>query len=345
MQKPDTAVEFLLALEKKFPKVMQLKESLFNAYLAAKKYTQAQRVAETIAQAIPDRPIGYFLKAKAFAAEKQYPQSIKYYKRALSMQSDANIPIVELTRVYLAQGKQDEALKFLNDTLRLHKQHSLAYSLKGEVLMEKKEFKQAEKSFSKAIELNSSVATPYRNLAKVRLALDDADGAIAALKQGTNAAENSEPLRLSLALLYERIGQADSAIKAYENLLEVDSKSIMAINNLAMLLVSYREDEQSLAKAKELIRHIEQTDNPAYLDTIGWVHYRLNNFDKALHPLNRAVEKVPDSPLLRYHLGMTQFKQGQRDQAKTNLEQAVSSQVNFKGIEEARSTLQQLAGL
>jgi thioredoxin-like negative regulator of GroEL len=61
--------------------------------------------------------------------------------------------------------------------------------------------------------------------------------------------------------------------------------------------------------------------------------------------LERVVAKVPNEALARYHLGMAQSQVGSNAEARDNLTRAVNSGAKFLGLDEAKSTLDQLAKL
>jgi len=44
--------------------------------------------------------------------------------------------------------------------------------------------------------------------------------------------------------------------------------------------------------------------------TLGWVYYKKNIFSRAILYLKEGVEKIPDNPIMRYHLGMAYLKRG-----------------------------------
>ncbi|MDH3527431.1 MAG: tetratricopeptide repeat protein, partial [Gammaproteobacteria bacterium] len=101
-------------------------------------------------------------------------------------------------------------------------------------------------------------------------------------------------------------------------------------------------DEASLARAKELASKLAETNQPALLDTLGWVHYRMGEYDKAVEVLSGVVEKAPDIPVFNYHLGMAYHKQGNAAAAKQYLSKAVDEKHTYDGVEEARRVLQEL---
>jgi len=58
--------------------------------------------------------------------------------------------------------------------------------------------------------------------------------------------------------------------------------------------------------------------------------------------LKEAAEKLPDQPLILYHLGMAYHKNGNRDLAIKALDRALKIDPKFQGADEARSTLNAL---
>jgi Tfp pilus assembly protein PilF len=56
-----------------------------------------------------------------------------------------------------------------------------------------------------------------------------------------------------------------------------------------------------------------------------------------------AEEKVPNEPLIKYHLGMAYLKNENRELAKKTLAEALKLRSDFFGAEEARVTLQNIS--
>ena len=56
-------------------------------------------------------------------------------------------------------------------------------------------------------------------------------------------------------------------------------------------------------------------DDPAILDSLGWVSYRLGEMDKALKYLSMAFEKLEDAEIAA-HYGEVLWKMDQKDKAR-----------------------------
>jgi tetratricopeptide (TPR) repeat protein len=112
---------------------------------------------------------------------------------------------------------------------------------------------------------------------------------------------------------------------------------------LAKTLVTYKSDQSSLALAKDPARRLDNSSNPAYLDTLGWVRYKSGEFDTTVAALEQALKQFPDSKPLHYHLEMVQYGKGETKLARENLRRALEGDSKFYGLSEARATLNKLA--
>jgi tetratricopeptide (TPR) repeat protein len=148
-----------------------------------------------------------------------------------------------------------------------------------------------------------------------------------------------------LASAYTAQGQIDPAIIAYEGALRLNSRNVLAANNLAVLLVDYKGDPQNLQKAFALSSNFEKdVPHPLFLDTLGWVRFKMGQQEEALRLMKDAVAKSPDVPTLNYHLGMAFYQSGKTTEARIYLSKALKSAEAFQGRQVAEQTLSQMRG-
>ena len=203
----------------------------------------------------------------------------------------------------------------------------------------------AKAAFSAATAREPKWRIPYSNLARLQIANKDLAGAAATLQAGILKADSPDPLQIELGSLFERMSKPDEAIQMYEAALRKNPRADVAANNLAMLLITYKKDQPSLDRAKELAQRFANSTNASYLDTYGWMLYKRGESAAAVAALQTVVSKVPDSPASLYHLGMAQASAGLSDAARDSLSRSLQSGKNFPGMDEARATLDKLAKL
>ena len=84
-------------------------------------------------------------------------------------------------------------------------------------------------------------------------------------------------------------------------LIASDSTDAQAYNNYAYSLVERDEDiEFALELAKKAIRL--SPNSAPYLDTIGWIYYKLGQFDEAISYVRESLNIDKDNITIRNHM-------------------------------------------
>ena len=110
-------------------------------------------------------------------------------------------------------------------------------------------------------------------------------------------------------------------------------------NDLAWLLA---ESGGNLDAALSLAEDARRLDpSPDILDTLGWVFVKRGEGAPAVSVLEKAHEKQPDSPSIRYHLGTALAMAGDVDRAREMLKSALDAE-GFDEADEARRELAKL---
>ncbi|MGR8950074.1 MAG: tetratricopeptide repeat protein [Gammaproteobacteria bacterium] len=340
----DAAVTQLEEIIKVAPKNGKAYEGLFKVRVYQKDWVAAHDVANRMKTAFPSEPTGYYFDGLVYQGEKKLAESIEQFESALAVSPDSIQPLSQLIKSHVALGQQEVAEKRLAEVIELNDKNFVAHNLSGELHLASKRLDEASAAFNKAIELKKDWAIPYRNLASTLIAQEKNDEAVAAMEQGIEATNGAPLLVTGLASYLERTGNLDSAIDQYRKVLSDTPDSALATNNLAMLLIEYKDDEASRLEARDLAQKLEGSNNAAYLDTVGWVAFKFGENERAVEFLEKAVEISPDAAVMQFHLGMAYLAQGNEVSAKTHLERAVNANVEFRGLEEAKSALGKLSG-
>lgn len=115
----------------------------------------------------------------------------------------------------------------------------------------------------------------------------------------------------SLAYIAFEHGKTDEAKEWYEKAMAVDSENPTVLNGLGFVLADEgRELTRALTMCKKAIDL--NPDNPAYLDSIGWVYYKLGLQTEAKTFTRRAREKAPDNPLIARHMSEINEQRGMK---------------------------------
>ncbi len=133
----------------------------------------------------------------------------------------------------------------------------------------------------------------------------------------------------ALALSYERLKRYDESERSYETALLYDPDNALVLNNLAY---SYSERDKELLRALDMakIAVAKEPNNGAYLDTIGWIYFKMGNYEEAKKWIEKAVQSGRESPAVLEHLGDVYFKLGDKDKALHYYEKAL--QINRTSV-------------
>ena len=83
-------------------------------------------------------------------------------------------------------------------------------------------------------------------------------------------------------------------------------------------------------------------EDPSVSDTLGWILYKRGVYQRAVSLLRESASKLPDQPVVQYHLGLASLKVGDKDGARAALTAAVNSPASFAEKDDARKALAEL---
>ncbi|MFQ5743257.1 MAG: tetratricopeptide repeat protein [Acidobacteriota bacterium] len=235
-------------------------------------YATAAQYFEKVSDPLADGDEFYFQKAYAYNASGQHDKAIKYYENFLDRVTDPRrrgIAYSNLGNVYLDSGRYEESL----DRYRQAIEHlppaatgnrAIAHTNLGLALYQLDRFAEAARQYEIALPLYGDADT--RNKARTRSNLGDA---------------------------YYRLDRLDAAARQYESASRLYPYFSAPHNNLAYMNALR---EVNLEQAIEQVdRALEiEPGNPNYLDTKGWVLYKMGRYQEALQLLEQAAKMIPE---------------------------------------------------
>ncbi|HEY1936337.1 MAG TPA: tetratricopeptide repeat protein [Candidatus Angelobacter sp.] len=130
----------------------------------------------------------------------------------------------------------------------------------------------------------------------------DSEDALAQAEKLAVHPEEKEYIRFLQGSIYERQKKYDLAEQSFRQVLQQNPSNSMALNYLGYMLADRNSHlEEALNLVKKALDYDPQ--NGAYLDSLGWVYFKLGNYDQAEENLRRAADKSPNDPTIQDHLG------------------------------------------
>jgi len=171
--------------------------------------------------------------------------------------------------------------------------------------------------------------------AQLLISLDRYDEGLELYNKAIEYRPDNQNLILGRAELLLRIGKLDEAIDEYRVAIKRWPDSSMALNALGYTLADRTEQ---FAEAERLIRKASEIDpeNPAIIDSLGWVLYKLGQHEDGLVELQRAY-KLMEDPEVAAHLVEVLAELERLDEALELLESAEKHDPDSKLLKDVRT--------
>ncbi len=223
--------------------------------------------------------------ADIYGRLKQNEQAIDVYGQVPEgnpLRNNANIQ-TSLTLDVL--GKSDEAVKFLQDIVKAHPDDTDALTTLGNIQREQKKYPDAAKTYTDAL---------------ATLPKDD---------------KTAWGLLYYRAISYERNKQWPEAEADFKHALEIFPDQPLVLNYLGY---SWVDRGEHLDEAFKMLRQAValRPEDGYVVDSLGWAHFKLGDYDAAVKELERAIELKPSDATINDHLGDAYWRVGRKLEAK-----------------------------
>ncbi len=227
-----------------------------------------------------------------------------------------------LAELYDSSNRKDESLALFEKYYRAYPESEVWVVAYGAALSRAGHANDAEGVFRQAVQhfpKSTQIVETFANFLVQNERPADAAAVIQAFvdRNGPTA----ERLYKMVSLL-DQAGQHDQAISTLQRILALMPDHAGANNDLGYF---WADKGVHLAEAEKLIRKAlyNEPNNPEFLDSLAWVHYKKGDFAKAVEELNVAVSTpAGQEPELISHLGDALYRLGKKDEARERWEQA-----------------------
>jgi tetratricopeptide (TPR) repeat protein len=345
-----------------FPKNISLWCNMAVAYLLKEDYTNAKKTCRETLNLQPDGIMPNLCLVNTLLAEGKYDNAKLHIRGMVKLGEVRKTDYLDLID-FCVQNKDigvnisqhlsraiaytdgrwfKRALREYKAITKVAPFRKLAHSAQIDILTLTKQDDKAIEICKKVIELQPEFPGVHIKLAGIYNRDGQKDKLEAQYRKVISIDPENITVYLKLAILLESKELFDESIDLYKKVIELDSSSVVAYNNLACLYASRMQgklkDALKLAeKAKEIV-----PNSPSVSDTLGWIYYLNDSYDKATVELEAAVKGAAWSPTIHYHLGMLYYKKGLQRKALVEMEHALKVDSTFPEAEEAREIIEKI---
>ena len=294
--------------------VQSLKDSTLNGV--------TKEFFEKIDKDTTDWEVKMFLGAIAIN-EHRDSAAIDYFKDVTKLAGWNVQGWIRLGGLYFDNKRYDEAVKVMNEAIEHFPDDFTVNLILGLSLAQSNKNKEAKPYLQKAVQINPSDVNALSAYGYTLNQLKENDEAIKYLNKALNLSPDNVSLLGTLGLIYDGEQNWEACDSIYEKALSIDSANALINNNYAY---SLSERGIKLDKALKMAKIAIGADslNSSYLDTMGWVYFKLGKYQEAKIYIEKALKIGGESSVILEHLGDVTFKLGNTDQAKKIWEKSYS---------------------
>ena len=257
--------------------------------------------------------------ASALARDRSIDLPFVYLQLTLYMQDDIDVALLLLADLMEAVGRWEEAADVYaripeDSGIYSHAQLQIAFNLQR---MEKPG--EAVRFLRRVTDRRPDDMDAVVALGDLLRSRQDYDESAEVYAQAISLAGDPQRRHWSLyyarGIAYERSGRWEDAERDFLFALELEPDQPLVLNYLGY---SWVEQRQNLDQALEMIRlAVELRPSDGYIvDSLGWAHYQLGQYEIAVEHLEQAVSLRPDDPVINDHLGDAYWKVGREIEAR-----------------------------
>jgi spermidine synthase len=199
-----------------------------------------------------------------------------------------------LGRIYLREGRLDEAIENFNELINLNQGTADIYYNLGMALGMKGKYDEAIRYFGRGIELNPEYPEIEKRMGTALLAADKPKEAIEHLEKSLQANPNETVVYISISIAYIKTGNYKEALDNWSKAEKLQAGSVHKLNNPAWQIVT--ADEVSAEDANNAIEFTEGACEMTghkevnLLDTLAAAYAAGGRFEDAENTAQKAIE-------------------------------------------------------
>lgn len=300
------------------PKAEKLKKKIENPSLmtTAKIQTPTQGAAEA-----------FYNMSRMIYQEKSDESALIFARMAQYLDPAMDEPKLLMASIMMRTDHPDEAIEFLKSVKPGSDSYMEAQRSAAELMEENGKLDDSvavlEKLYTDTKDVNAliQVGDAYRRAEKNQDAIKAYNRATDAL--GGTIGEDYWYLLYARGMSYERFGDMKKAEEDLEQALVFEPDHPYLLNYLGY---SWADQGKKLDKAMELITKAAnlRPDDGYIIDSLGWVYYKVGEYEKAVSELEKAVELIPYDPTINDHLGDAYWQVGRKQEARFQWKRALN---------------------
>jgi tetratricopeptide (TPR) repeat protein len=273
--------------------------------------------------------------------DKHFKEAEEYFRKLNITEPQDVRPLSGLTQTLAAEGQLDKAVALLAEEVKKSPKNNQVGYLYATTAAVAGRYDTAVEEFQKLATANPKSPQIYVALGSAYRMKGDYPNALSALEKATALAPKDPAPLVAQAEVFTTSGRAPQALQKYRAALQIAPNNPTLLNNVAFLLA---DTGGSLDEALKYARRALQIDSkqPRYSDTLGWIYFKQKLNDSALQVFRTLTASNPDNATFHYHLGMVLLQKGDKNDAKAELQNALTKKPSNEVRHDAEAALSKI---
>ncbi len=274
----------------------------------------AKEIFQTIDKDTADWQVNAYL-GEIGIREKQDSIAIEYLKKAAGL-AEWNAQVwVRLGGLLFDNRKYKDAVSYMSKAYSKFPNDFAVNLIYGLALSQENDHLKAKEALQRALKINPDDVTALSAMGYTLNQLKNDEEALTYLQKALSIDPNNIQVLSITAMIHESKKEYKISDSLYTKALKLDSTNALILNNFAYSLSERGIDLQNaLEMSKKAVA--QEPKNASYLDTIGWIYFKLDSLDNAKKNVETASNMEEKNATILDHLGDIYFKLGQKEKAK-----------------------------
>ena len=313
-------------------------------YLSIGARDKAEKTYRKMISVFPEEPSPYLQLSQLYTQNNKFDMATRRLENGLAMLPESTEILLALAKIYLKRGKHDLVLKMAMKKLAKNPHDAQAFMLIGNAYAAVREYGKSEAAFLKAIDSKPNYTEAQIELMELWYRQNEKQKIVRHFNSLIKARPNIIASHAALAAFYLKEHLYSKAIELYESAIDRNPEKFLWTLETVQLMCSHprnnKDKSNAIVFAKKSLQH--HPDNPLVLDALGWAYYHNGNINQARGYLYQALNLAPNQPTIYFHLAKVSLGTGQYEKAADALEKALAINENFSEKEEALKILKNL---